>query len=92
MAGIIVVGHEAGASMAISNLYLTLNDYGMAFPPFSHMYAMGTDCDSTYKDKKLVLSDCYTSETKLLAENVMNLANTLKKMNPLDWKYDYTAN
>jgi predicted esterase len=91
-AGIIVVGHEAGASMAISNLYLTLNSYGMAFPPFSHMYAVNTDCDSTYKDKKVVLSECYTDETKLLAENVMNLTKTLRKMNVTDWKYDYTAN
>lgn len=91
-AGIIVSGHEAGASIAISNLYLTLNDYGMAFPPFSHMYAMNTICDSTYKDKKKLMTECYTSETKLLAENVMNMAKNIKKMNVTDWKYDYTAN
>ncbi len=91
-AGIIVVGHEEGASMAISNLYMTLNSYGMAFPPFSYMYAVNTDCDSTYKDKKIIMTGCYMDETKLLAENVMNMAKTLRKMNVTDWKYDYTAN
>lgn len=31
-AGIIVTGHEEGASMVISNLFLTLNFFGMLFP------------------------------------------------------------
>lgn len=91
-AGIIVSGHEAGESTAISSLYLTLNDYGMVFPAFSHMYAMSSICNSTYKDKKIVLSDCYTEEIKLLAENVMMLTKNLKKTNATLWKYDYTAN
>jgi multimeric flavodoxin WrbA len=91
-AGIIVSGHEAGESTAISTLYLTLNDFGMVFPAFSHMYAMSDVCNSTYKDKKIVLTDCYFEETELLAENVMTLAKTLKKSNATIWKYDYTAN
>lgn len=91
-AGIIVTGHEAGESAAISNLFLTLNNYGMVFPAFSHMYAMSNVCNSTYEDKKIVINECYMEETKLLAENVVALAKTLKKSNVSIWKYDYTAN
>ena len=91
-AGIIITGHEAGEAMAISNLFMTLNNFGMAFPPFSHMYAINTVCDSTYKDKKIVTSGCYAEETGLLAENVMHMAKILKKEKPSSWKYDYSAN
>ncbi|MDO8528535.1 MAG: flavodoxin family protein [Nanoarchaeota archaeon] len=91
-AGIIATGHEEGASMAISNLFLTLNNFGMVFPAFSHMYAMASVCNSTHEDKKIVLSECFKEETKMLAENVMTLANNLKKLNPTIWKYDYAAN
>jgi len=78
--------------MAISNMFMTLNHYGMLFPPFSNMYAMSSICDSTYKDKKLVLIDCYFEEAKLLAENVLNVVNSAKKIKPTDWKYDNKAN
>ncbi|MFA5141686.1 MAG: flavodoxin family protein [Candidatus Woesearchaeota archaeon] len=92
VAGVIVTGHEEGASMAISNLFLTLNNFGMIFPPFSHMYAMSNICNSTHEDKPIVLSECYAEETKLLAENVMNTAKLARMKNPVDWKYDYTTN
>ncbi|OGJ13185.1 hypothetical protein A3K82_01230 [Candidatus Pacearchaeota archaeon RBG_19FT_COMBO_34_9] len=92
VAGIIVSGHEEGASMAISNLFMTLNNFGMAFPPFSHMYAISGVCNSTYKDKKIIQSECYTEETKLLAENIIALTKLLKKSDATLWKYDYTAN
>lgn len=92
VAGIIVTGHEAGASMAISNLYLTLNDYGMLFPPFSHVYAMSSICNPTYADKPIVLSNCYDKEIKLLAENVMTALKLAKQVKPIDWKYDYGKN
>jgi len=92
VAGVIVTGHEEGASMAISNLFLTLNNFGMIFPPFSHMYAMSNICNSTHEDKSIVLSECYAEETKLLAENVMNTAKLARMKNPVDWKYDYTTN
>ncbi|MEK7377254.1 MAG: flavodoxin family protein, partial [Candidatus Margulisiibacteriota bacterium] len=36
--GIIVTGHEEGATMAIATLYMTANHYGMAFPAWSNMY------------------------------------------------------
>ena len=88
VAGIIVTGHEAGASMAISNLFLTLNNYGMIFPPFSHIYAMSSVCNSTYEDKPIVLSDCYKEEAKILAENVITTAKLSAKVKPAAWKYD----
>ena len=90
-AGIIVTGHEAGASLAISNLFMALNQFGMVFPPFSSMYAMSSICNSTYEDRKIVLGECYREETKLLAENVMKCAKTARPVKPTDWAYDYRA-
>ena len=92
VAGIITTGHEEGASMAISNMFMTLNNYGMLFPPFSSMYAMSSVCDSTYKDKKIVLTECFKGEAKLLAENVMKATKLAIKTKCIDWKYDYDAN
>lgn len=92
VAGIIVTGHEAGASLTIANLFLTLNHFGMIFPPFSNMYAMSDVCDSTYRDKKLILSDCYTGEAELLAKNVMAAINISRNCKPTDWVYDYKSN
>lgn len=92
IAGIIVTGHEEGASMVISNLFMTLNNYGMLFPPFSHMYAVSSVCNSTHEDKKIIFTDCYLGETKILAENVMNAAKLARKIKCTDWKYDYSAN
>ncbi|MFA5412453.1 MAG: NAD(P)H-dependent oxidoreductase [Candidatus Micrarchaeia archaeon] len=90
-AGVIVTGHEAGASLAISNLFMALNQFGMVFPPFSSMYAMSSICNSTYEDKKIVLSKCFMEETELLAKNVMRCAKTARSVKPTDWAYDYTA-
>ena len=87
IAGIITTGHEEGASMTISNLFLTLNYYGMIFPPFSSTYAMSSVCLSTYEDKKIVLSECHKEEVKLLAENVITAAKQAQKMKPFEWKY-----
>jgi multimeric flavodoxin WrbA len=92
VAGTIVTGHEAGASLAMSNMFLTLNQYGMLFPPFSSMYAMSSICNSTYMDKKIVLNECFEGETKLLAENVMKATELAVKVKCTDWKYDYDAN
>jgi multimeric flavodoxin WrbA len=92
VAGIITTGHEEGATMAISTLFMTLNHYGMVFPPFSNMYAMSAICDSTYKDKKIVLVECYRGEARLLAENVMNATKLVIKSKPTVWKYDYDSN
>ena len=92
IAGIITTGHEEGASMAISNLFMALNNFGMLFPPFSNMYAMSSVCLSLYQDKPVVLSDCYGQETNLLAQNVMTAANLAKKIKTTDWKSEYNAN
>lgn len=92
VAGIIVTGHEAGAGMAISSLFMTLNHYGMTFPPFSNVYAMASVCNSTHEDKRIVLSECYTKEVELLAKNVINEAKLARKIDPLSWVYDYSAN
>ena len=91
-AGIIVTGHEEGASMVISNLFMTLNHFGMIFPPFSNMYAMSSVCYSTYEDKKIVLSECYAKEVELLAENVMSSIKITRNIKPTKWVYDYTEN
>ena len=91
-AGIIVTGHEEGASLVISNLFMTLNHFGMIFPPFSNMYAMTSVCNSTYRDKEIILSSCYEEDTKLLAENVINSVKISRSCKPYDWKYDYKEN
>lgn len=90
-AGIIVSGHEEGASLAISTLFMTLNHFGMLFPPFSNMYAMSSVCNPTYEDKRIVLSDCYKEETGLLAKNVMQSVRMARPVKPTDWVYDYRA-
>jgi multimeric flavodoxin WrbA len=90
-AGIIVTGHEAGASLAISNLFMALNQFGMVFPPFSSMYAMSSICNSTYEDKKIILSKCFMEETELLAKNVVQCAKTARSVKPTGWAYDYRA-
>jgi len=92
VAGIITTGHEEGASMAISNLFMTLNHFGMIFPPFSNMYAMSNVCLGLYNDKPLVTSDCYLEEAKILAKNVMTASNLARKIKTTDWKNEYGAN
>ena len=91
-AGILVTGHEEGASMAISNLFMTLSHAGMIFPPFSNLYIMSSVCNSTYEDKKIILGDCHKDEIKMLAENIMNATKLSKQIKPSSWKYDYGAN
>ncbi len=92
VAGTIVTGHEAGAGMAISSLFMTLNHYGMLFPPFSNMYAMSTVCQSTYADKEQVLGGCYDEEVRLLAANLMTAVKIARNCKGTDWKYEYSAN
>jgi len=91
-AGIIVTGHEAGASLTISSLFMTLNHFGMIFPPFSSMYAMADACKSTDADKPIVLSECYAGEAELLAANVMTTVKLVRKIKSDEWAYDYDAN
>ncbi len=92
VAGVIVTGHEEGASMAVSNLFMTFTHFGMLFPPFSNMYAMASVCRSTFEDKKVVLNECYEGTARLLAKNVMNAAKIIQPTRCTDWKYDYDSN
>lgn len=89
-ASIIVTGHEEGAGMAISSLFMILNNYGMLFPPFSHVYAMSSVCNSTYEDKPIVLGECYKEQVKLLAQNVMTATKIARDTTA--WTYDYREN
>ncbi len=91
IAGIITTGHEEGASMAISQLYMTLTHYGMLFPPFSNMYAINTVCEGTYKDKNKVRVACYEDEARLLAKNLMTAAKICKRKGDYWWVYDGRA-
>lgn len=90
--GIIVTGHEAGASLTISSLFMTLNHFGMLFPPFSNLYAMSSVCLPTYKDKPIVTSDCYEEEVNLLAKNIILATKTTRNIKASDWKNDYHFN
>ncbi len=90
-AGIITTGHEEGAAMVISSLFMTLNDFGMLFPPFSSMYAMSSICNSTYEDKKLVTGKCYDPEFKMLAQNVMNATKLARKVKKTVWQTEPSA-
>ena len=91
-AGIIVTGHEEGASLVISSLFMTLNHFGMLFPPYSNMYAVTSVCNSTYKDKEIISNGCFEKETKFLAENIINSVKISRNSKPSNWKYDYSAN
>ncbi|MBS3123912.1 flavodoxin family protein [Candidatus Woesearchaeota archaeon] len=92
VAGIIVTGHEAGASLTISSLFMTLHYYGMIFPPFSSVYAMSSICNSTYQDKPLVTGKCYDLEIEMQAKNLMTAAKLSRQVKPTDWRYNNGAN
>ncbi len=90
--GIIVSGHEAGASITISSLFLTLNYYGFLFPPFSSMYAVGSICDGTRADKKKLRSACYEKDARLLARNVISALKIAKRQEDYWWAVDSGIN
>jgi len=89
--GIIVTGHEEGAALAISSLYMTLNHFGMAFSPWSNMYAMSSITRGTYEDKPFVTSGAYSDEARQLAQNALQLSRKIRET-PLIWQNDYAAN
>lgn len=90
--GIIVTGHEEGAALVISSLFMTLNHYGMIFPPWSNMYAMASIKNATYKDKEILKDEIYLKQTEYLAKNMMLMTNNLKNFSKQNWKYDYSSN
>jgi multimeric flavodoxin WrbA len=89
--GIIVTGHEEGAALVISSLYMTLNHFGLAFAPWSNMYALSSITKGTYQDKPLVTNATYCDEARQLAQNALLLANKIKEA-PLAWRNDYASN
>jgi len=92
IAGIIVSGHEVGASLTISSLFMTLNQFGMLFPPFSSMYAINTVCESTSSDTKALRNKCHEDDARLLARNLMAAAKIAKRKNDYWWSYDGRGN
>jgi multimeric flavodoxin WrbA len=92
VAGIITTGHEEGTSMAISSLFMTLNHFGMLFPPFSNMYAMSSYKKSTFEDKEITQDDVYKKEVKMIAKNVLHGVEVTRNFKPFDWEYDCKMN
>ena len=92
VAGVIVTGHEEGASMVISTLFMTLSHFGMLFPPFGNMYAMASVCNPTFEDKDMVLGDCYADDLRSLAKNILLASQLQRKIATTDWKTDYRSN
>ncbi len=91
-AGIITTGHEEGTSMAISSLFMTLNHYGMIFPPWSNMYAMSSVAYPTFADKDFVTSGPFIDDAKKIAQNTMKSAMAFRDIDRFEWKYDYSSN
>ena len=89
--GFITTGHEEGASMAISQLFMAFNNFGLAFPPHSFMYAMSSIARATYEDKPVVESEEYAKEARIVAQNVFLMAQKIRGAN-MDWPYDYSSN
>ena len=90
--GIIVTGHEEGAALVISSLFMTLNHYGMIFPPWSNVYAMTSLKNPTYGDKEILKDKIYINDVEDLVENTMAMANLVRKFGNQNWRYDYTSN
>lgn len=92
IAGVIVTGHETGASLTISSLFMTLNHYGFLFPPFSNMYAIAGIDEDTYTDKKKVTADFYAEDARMLARNLFTAAKIAKRKDDYSWNYKGNIN
>ena len=90
-AGIIVTGHEEGASLVISTLFMTLNNFGMTFPSWSTMYAMASILNPTCSDRTIVRNPAYQSEAQMLANNTFKQAKLMRKMKTTAWEQDYSS-
>ncbi len=89
--GILVTGHEEGATMAITQLFMTLNHFGMAFPPWSNMYAMASIENPTHEDGRIVRDSGYAEEARQVARNTLTLAKAIRKSD-IRWGYDQSSN
>lgn len=92
VAGIIVTGHEEGAAMVISSLFMTLNHFGMLFPAWGNMYAMGDVMHSTHGDRSIIRSKAYQEEARMIASNTFKLAKAIRSLKNTDWEHDYSTN
>lgn len=90
-AGVIVTGHEEGASLVIASLFMTLSHFGMVFAPWSNMYAMSSITNPTYKDKNIVTSSVYVDDARKVARNALMMAKSLQKES-IEWDYDHSSN
>ena len=70
---------------------MALNHYGLLFPPFSNMYAMGSVCEGTYTDKEKLQTACYEKEARQLAQNLITAARIAKRQDDYWWTYDNSA-
>jgi multimeric flavodoxin WrbA len=91
VAGVIVTGHEEGAAMVISSLFMGLNHFGMAFAPWSNMYAMSSLTNPTSADKAIVNGPMHVENAKMLARNMLLMAKNLRSDAP-KWEYDSSSN
>lgn len=91
VAGIIVTGHEEGAALVISSLFMALNHFGMVFPPWSNMYAMSSITLPTFDDKKIVTGKVHCENAKRIAQNSFLMAKMLNN-DQIDWSYDFSSN
>lgn len=90
-AGVIVTGHEAGASLVISSLFMTLSHFGMVFAPWSNLYAISSITNPTYRDKEIVTGSVYVNDARKVAQNTWLMAKAMRK-EPINWQYDPSAN
>lgn len=91
VAGVIVTGHEEGAALVISSLFMALNHFGMIFPPWSNMYAMSSITRPTFQDKKFVNNKVHCDNARKVAQNSMLMAKIVNSNN-IDWSYDFSSN
>ena len=89
VAGIIATGHEAGLSLAISSLYMTLNQFGMVFPPYNHAYVTGDVCKDLYADRASHRNPCHINMVEDVAVNVVKMIHELKAAKGKNFKKDW---
>ena len=89
VAGVIVTGHEEGAALVISSLFMCLNHFGMIFPPWSNVYAMSSITVPTFEDKKIVEAGVHQNNVRIMVDNVLLMAQLV---NQASWVYDYSSN
>jgi len=71
---------------------MTLNHFGMIFPPWSNVFAMTSLKNPTYEDKNILKDKIYTHEVEDLAENTFIMATLVRKFGKQNWRYDYSSN